>query len=588
MKRTTKIISCLMAVAVMLACFPVCGVFASDPQGQDDAIAADGLEFDIRPGKSNYAYSETAAINVTLTNKYDFPVDNVTVYLYSGSCKLPKGSKNISEEMTLEAGESKTVTFNVKLGDSSKLNIFQKILFFFRNLFSPSDSFKPIDEKESLKCSSSFNVRFGPADCAFDVTAYFTHNMQVVDETLEELLQSHDFQITYSNDIESALEIVENKLVSMENKELVADISSDGKSEVWFEYLLDDGQTAIGGVDLTPPEEGKNSPANAVQAAGGSSNAPAGSMMFFDALTSEQDFSSSLTLYNIICSSLGKYNSPSEHLSFSFSNCKNPDYYKSALVCLSAHGGVTDPLKAFGAEMPYMLLSDCPKGKRDFANDIANHAAGTLWLLDENGVAQLFGVLFPKFYEQMDFSNTVVFMENCCGFGNKGSADDAFANVFKDKGCLAVIGFQYDVNDNYSNSVLENFISQFRNGETLANAIAAANEYAINNVLHKTPDSSTGILQYRFKNSGSETIFDCGPDAGNLAGIRLKFVDDSLNETSSYLIPVKGGTELHNSDILGYARNCGDGWDTYSLAETVNYTAAAGEIREFTIDVTKN
>lgn len=528
MKQTIKCVSLLLAVVLILTSLPLCNAFASDGQSQD-AIPADGLIIEVSPGKDSYAYSDTASIKVKVTNKYDFPVENVTVCLYSDSCKVPKGEKCISDKFTLGSGKSKSVQFHAKLGSTSKLNIFQRIILFFRNLFNPADYFKHIDdkEKESFECSELFTVRFDTIDCLFDTTVYYTYNMQEVDEDLEELLKSPEFDEAYNKDLSEAFEMVTDCLDNMENEGLVRSYSSDeDDKEVWFEYQLENNEYAVGGVDLLPPEEGKNSSADAVQAAANRDDGLTGSMMFFDAL-SGVDYNSSKNLYNKICESLDKYNASSGHNRFTYEDCKNLDCSKPSFICLSSHGGETTELAILGRnKKPYIMMSDYPAGNVNFEKDKANLTVGTLFIKDKK-----YGVVFPKFFKNKDFKNTVVFFESCCAFGGDNKSTD-FADALTGSGCLAVIGFQHDVDSEYSRNVLSGFIERFRSGETLEEAINKANDDA-KGYLGKEPDKTTGILRCKFKNNGKETILDCGPGGGKQVGFIVHYEDFTPNKENS-------------------------------------------------------
>lgn len=518
MKHIIRGISILMPAVFILASCPSFNAFAAEAKAQD-VIPADGLVIEVKTDKSSYDYFDTAAINVKVSNKYDFPVENVTVCLYSDSCKLPKGEKCISDKMNIKEGKSETLQFHAKFADRSKLNIFQKIIFFFRNLFNPSDSFKHTDEKENFETAEQFSIRFGTADCIFNVTVYYTYKMQETDEELEELLNSDRFEKAYNRDKSEAFDMVTDCLDNMKNEGLVGSYSSDEENkEVWFEYLLDNNKTAVGGVDLLPPEDGKNSSASAVQAAADGEDDTAGSMMFFDAL-SGGDFNSNNTVYNKICASLRMYNNSYGHLKFRYEDCKNLDCSKPSFICLSSHGGETTKLNIFGKKQkPYIMMSDYPSGNPSFEKDKIEKKVGTLFIKNIK-----YSVIFPGFFKKQDFRNAVVFFESCCAFGGENNNTE-FADALIDSGCLAVIGFQYDVDDTYSADVLKSFIEHFRKGESLNKSLSEANEYA-KSKMDKEPDLTTGILRYRFNNSGDETILDCGPDAGKRVGLRVHYED---------------------------------------------------------------
>lgn len=123
------------AICILFAfIFTISGIFVLK---SNTSASADDLSVNIKTDKSSYSYSENVTVYVTVSNSSD-------IYSYKNITVSPASSQYYSSNKTthenieeIKPGCSKTVGFTMKLSENaSDLNILQKIILFFRNLFS--------------------------------------------------------------------------------------------------------------------------------------------------------------------------------------------------------------------------------------------------------------------------------------------------------------------------------------------------------------------------------------------------------------------------------------------------------------------
>lgn len=80
--------------------------------------------------------------------------------------------------------------------------------------------------------------------------------------------------------------------------------------------------------------------------------------------------------------------------------------------------------------------------------------------------------LFSNTYKKKELKGSVVFMENCQGFGANGNRNDALAKALKKSGAEFIMGFHNSVNGEYSREMLRTFVMSMMNGTTTEDAFA--------------------------------------------------------------------------------------------------------------------
>lgn len=519
MAKTKKALSLLTAMVIALSSFAFYGASASSVK----VIPGDtenGLEVELKPGKSEYGYGDTASIKVSVKNNYGFDVDKLIISVYSSDCKLPAGEKCKSDVLKLEKGKTTEFTVHAKLGSSAKLNFFQKILFFFRNLFSRSESFEKLSDGEKTAVSVNgdndvfentlqANVKFSGAICRVDVSAVYDFGFsdkeqklaEEVDSGIEKTLNSSGFKEailqdlnTRGNNVENQKKAIGQTLGTLSEKGLVAQPEYDEEEGVyWFLYNLGGGETAIGGVRIKQNNSQKN--------AGGSP------FLTLEGFNKEEDYSD-------IESEYGKYFGASV-IKADYDSCRNLS--GRSFLCFSCHGNV------YFNNIPYIQLPGFYDDEM-FKADLKDKNAGSIFeyvfeYVDgviANFSAKEFGVLFPAFFRSKKIDNSIVFLESCCAFG-KDKREDTLAQSFISAGAKAVIGFQNEVYYSYSLKFMKTFAENIAMGKNAGEAVAACK------AAHGDTDGD--LAQPYLLGDAGTTILSCGPDGGKLAGLRVHYTD---------------------------------------------------------------
>ena len=587
MTETRRTVSLIVAVLIVFSSFVVSASAAPGVKVLP-GDTENGLVIEAVPTKEVYNYNDTAEIIIKVTNKYGFDIDKLMISAFSGDCKLPRGESCKSGVVKLSkdgSGSSTSFTFRAKLGSGAKLSFFKKILFFFGNLFSRNETFKKLSDEEKSAVSlnseneifenrSQISIKFDGVDCSFDISVVYDcglsendqKNVDEVDKTLEETIESTEYNTAAKTDsvkgedtVDEKKKIIDKELKKLEDKDIISNPEYDSNEDAyWFEYKLDSGENIIGGVRLKQGNTEKN----------------AGSSHFMTL----EGFGKSVE-YQSLINDYQKYYGVSI-TNAEYESCRNLEglYF----LCFSCHGNVylnnTPYIQLPGYSDGDMFKADLKeKNTGRIIDAVIDYVDGKISAVS----AEKYGVLFPSFFKSKKIDNSVVFLESCCAFG-KEKYSEALAKAFIDAGAKAVIGFKGDVFSNYSRDFMKEFVSCFAGGQTI--------KQAFDNCTYKygKTDGDEGTVNLLAgKNAGNATILDCGPDGGNIAGLKLKFVDYEGNEIYSKIVIVENGTVLKIEDIGTIAQTVGD-WEICNVREKVDYTAVKGEFTEFTINAFNN
>ena len=528
MKKTIRVLSVIIAVMLMLTSFPVCNIFASAVESKQ-GDTENGLKIDVKPGKSSYASSDTAEIKVTVKNNYGFDIDKLMIAVYSGDCKLPAGEKCKSDVKKLKDSEETVFTVRAKLGSGAKLSFFQKILFFFRNLFSRNDSFEQVtdsdraavsvnkDQNSVFQNEEHLKISFAGAECSFDIYVIYDCGFSggektIVSEVNEEIINSLSgisFDET-KDPVETVKENIEEELGSLGTESITF---SEEEGIVWYNYNLENGETAIGGVKISQENDDdyNNSADLSPQAAFETSTGEAPLLML-------DGFGRSS--YQSIWDEYSKYYK-TENKMAKYENCRNLS--GRMFLCFSCHGNVY-------FNTPFIALSDYPFDNDLFQADLKGENAASIIevVIEYVGnkaaikAAKQYAVLFPAFFSSKKLDNTVVFLECCYAFGTDDKNSEALADNLLKAGALAVIGFQNAVNSKYSTEFMKTFISKFTQGSTVEESVT----YCENNVTKPETDRSVVCCSIK-EGKENSTILNCAPKGRELAGLQIHYIDDT-------------------------------------------------------------
>lgn len=103
---------------------------------------------------------------------------------------------------------------------------------------------------------------------------------------------------------------------------------------------------------------------------------------------------------------------------------------------------------------------------KEYSADLKQHRIAkvnnTYWVLPS---------LFTNTYASNELNDSVIFMENCCGYGEKGNVDNSLASALVDSGVETVVGFHNSVYAVYSRDMMNTFVTNMLSGMTAREAL---------------------------------------------------------------------------------------------------------------------
>lgn len=154
------------------------------------------------------------------------------------------------------------------------------------------------------------------------------------------------------------------------------------------------------------------------------------------------------------------------------SDFKNKLKGKSVVV-FSMHGGYYSYINSKKKEIsvPALFTRDkVTKKKNDnYKKDLDKHRIGRT-AKGKGGYYVILPGLFSSTYKKKPLKGSVVFMENCSGFGYDAGKDDTLAQAIKKGGAKFIMGFHGSVDGAYSREMLRTFVLAMTNGTTTGEA----------------------------------------------------------------------------------------------------------------------
>ncbi len=158
MKTSTKMLSVLLALIMVLSCMP----FAFAQEGEPEQAEAKELKTEIVFDKEQYGLFDTVTATVKMTNVSDKVIQIKRVAVISQDCR-PMGYLD-TVHRCLKSGVTDSFDRTFTLSSrASGLNFFAKIILFFRNLFSGGLIFSTGSStaQEFYETEESFYADFG-------------------------------------------------------------------------------------------------------------------------------------------------------------------------------------------------------------------------------------------------------------------------------------------------------------------------------------------------------------------------------------------------------------------------------------------
>ena len=162
------------------------------------------LEIQVSSNKSTYSLFDNPHITITIENKGTKAVSNIVAFAVSDDLKLiNNGSLSSKYIFNIAPGATEEFSFDVVLSrNSTKVNIFYKILLFFKTLFMSLSNLEYYTVNEPI-ASSQATVSFGAIQARLSVQIEQNDpdtisdaelaEMKKVDKEINKLLNNNEF-----------------------------------------------------------------------------------------------------------------------------------------------------------------------------------------------------------------------------------------------------------------------------------------------------------------------------------------------------------------------------------------------------------
>ncbi len=123
-----RFLSLLTALAIVFGTIAMTGAYAGS------SVNDDAFRISITADKSDYGVFENPNISVSITNISEYAGSDIVVQILSDDYYLAGGES--AAVISVNPGESVNKLYTVQLSSGANVGFFQKIILFFRNLFS--------------------------------------------------------------------------------------------------------------------------------------------------------------------------------------------------------------------------------------------------------------------------------------------------------------------------------------------------------------------------------------------------------------------------------------------------------------------
>ena len=184
-------------------------------------------------------------------------------------------------------------------------------------------------------------------------------------------------------------------------------------------------------------------------------------------------------------------------------NLKVSDFKKGlkgkSLIVFSMHGSTYSYTNSKNKliSVPAVSTNEKATNKKDkkYKKDIEKHRIARS-TQGKGAVYMILPGFFTNTYKKKELKGSVVFMENCHGFGRSGGRNDALAKALQKSGVEFVMGFHNSVNGGYSLDMLRVFALSLINGTTTGEAYKQCvlscgmsdEEWRLNNIPDSDPE----------------------------------------------------------------------------------------------------
>lgn len=177
MQMFKKMIAVFLSV-VLIASSAILGVAA------EDKGAVIKISTSIQTDKSSYGVMDTATVNVNVVNSSSIEIKDVSISVLSNDHMLVQNSGDTSVKVDkLAPGEGKALSFKMIMSSNSgKVNFIQKILLFFKKLFTKTTDFKNAEYNDGRSCKINVKeISFGGASTELTLKVWYSSDVKVIE-----------------------------------------------------------------------------------------------------------------------------------------------------------------------------------------------------------------------------------------------------------------------------------------------------------------------------------------------------------------------------------------------------------------------
>lgn len=467
-----KVFSVLLVIAILMSPYAAFNALADESTDIQ-------LEIQVSSNKSTYSLFDNPHITITIENKGTKAVSNIVAFAVSDDLKLiNNGSLSSKYIFNIAPGATEEFSFDVVLSrNSTKVNIFYKILLFFKTLFMSLSNLEYYTVNEPI-ASSQATVSFGAIQARLSVQIEQNDpdtisdaelaEMKKVDKEINKLLNNNEFESYTETEKQNA---VTDLLENFENTQVANDsISYDENSKMCsFSYA----NGVLGGVYLGDFPENSNGlndseqniTAPIAENAVNLSDKDALILFSFNFSTDNPSFRDPFYTQTEKSWEATGLNTDVDK-SVTVRDIKNIDS-DYEIICFSGHGVVY-------RNVPSLCLTEVRTDSKDkeYAYDLKNNnlAIVSYGSDPDNFYYLVFPTLFESTYGSNGLNGKFIFSETCCFLGEFGRYNYSLADTLVECGAEAVVGFHNSVMAVYSRDFMKYWVDNLCAGKTAEQA----------------------------------------------------------------------------------------------------------------------
>ncbi|MDR0287592.1 MAG: NPCBM/NEW2 domain-containing protein [Clostridiales bacterium] len=580
-KKSKKVIALIVAIAIILACIPT-GWFVLNhiSHGNNLELATDLNEIFIDTGKQTITFYAKTSHNGAYLVLVDDSTQKEVARLYDD------GKTNENGDQVAKDG-----VFSGQISNS----------------YNKETTLKYLAKIPSGKCSNVVSISVSTNYSEDQLT-----KMQAVDDTLSSTLSDKSFSALTEAEKVSLIQGKLNELAAKGTTEspvplINADsISYDEIAKLFtFEYICG----SLGGVSIMPSDpniasngEKQSNSFNTslnptitnLAAQSGSENKPAAAIMYgWDEWGQTSDWQNYYTYYKDEWTNAGLdttlYTAPTVATYQTELKNKNIIIFATHGSRFSIHSGFLWLNKDTYSVI--CTLEDVTKAnKKTYKTDLNQHRIASVTVVGGQTEYWILPSFFEYYYSNGGLNNSIIYMDNCLGFGDGQVVDYNLSWALSNAGgASTVIGYHESVYIAYGISVMETLIDDLIGGQTTSEALTVAKdkwgntdlEYAKNNTKWDTSGHTVAYPVLAGKSdmkldvsSSSNSDFSSPTDKIELTQYSGKDINDVATQIGNMKSDgaTDGSHEMTNGSVIIATDPGGSNVSFISIESDCNYT----------------